>query len=208
MTTHRTARGRIADELGVPVPRAKYRCITGRTNGDLGRAYLPGSAQALAMSAMRSSRWTPTSHTRPQKSRRCCPAAPVRCRCALAMCRADNWMNAGAGGDASSAGGPTKCGRVTSSASARATLPRASSAGGARRCLASAWTRVQSNGYAFQVEMTYLTERLGFKVIDNPDLTSRTGGSANQSMSVPVKLPGCGGMSSGSGGVTGRPPKP
>ncbi len=49
--------------------------------------------------------------------------------------------------------------------------------------------RVQSNGYAFQVEMTYLTERLGFKVIEIPIyFEDRRIGKSK--MSVPVKLQG------------------
>jgi dolichol-phosphate mannosyltransferase len=49
--------------------------------------------------------------------------------------------------------------------------------------------RVQSNGYAFQVEMTYLTERLGYKVIEIPIyFEDRRIGKSK--MSVPVKLQG------------------
>ncbi|OQA46535.1 MAG: Undecaprenyl-phosphate mannosyltransferase [Chloroflexi bacterium ADurb.Bin325] len=49
--------------------------------------------------------------------------------------------------------------------------------------------RVQSNGYAFQVEMTYLTERLGFKVVEIPIyFEDRRIGKSK--MSVPVKLQG------------------
>ena len=49
--------------------------------------------------------------------------------------------------------------------------------------------RVQSNGYAFQVEMAYLTERLGYHVVEIPIYFEdrRIGRSK---MSVPVKLQG------------------
>lgn len=49
--------------------------------------------------------------------------------------------------------------------------------------------RVQSNGYAFQVEMTYLTERLGFRILEIPIyFEDRRIGKSK--MSVPVKLQG------------------
>jgi dolichol-phosphate mannosyltransferase len=49
--------------------------------------------------------------------------------------------------------------------------------------------RVHSNGYAFQVEMTYLTERLGYRVKEVPIyFEDRRIGKSK--MSVPVKLQG------------------
>ena len=43
-----------------------------------------------------------------------------------------------------------------------------SAAGGGPRWLASGWIRSSPNGYAFQVEMTYLAERLGYRVKEIP----------------------------------------
>lgn len=49
--------------------------------------------------------------------------------------------------------------------------------------------RVRSNGYAFQVEMAYLTERLGYRVVEIPIyFEDRRIGQSK--MSIPVKLQG------------------
>jgi dolichol-phosphate mannosyltransferase len=49
--------------------------------------------------------------------------------------------------------------------------------------------RVQANGYAFQVEMTYLTERLGYRIIEIPIyFEDRRIGKSK--MSIPVKIQG------------------
>lgn len=49
--------------------------------------------------------------------------------------------------------------------------------------------RVRSNGYAFQVEMTYLTERLGYRVKETPIyFEDRRIGKSK--MSIPVKIQG------------------
>ena len=61
-----------------------------------------------------------------------------------------------------------------------------------------AGTRVFSNGYAFQVEMAYLTEKLGYRIREIPIYFEdrRIGRSK---MSVPVKIQGASGSCCGSG---------
>ena len=66
-----------------------------------------------------------------------------------------------------------------------ATRPAASSAGGARRCERSHLEQVRSNGYAFQIEMTYRAWRKGHRIREMPIIfMDRTVGDSKMSKTI------------------------